>query len=117
MRHHVLFAFLSLVPIFASAQPAPFEKEIAAFEAADAKKPPPQGAVLFVGSSSIRLWKLADSFPGMHSINRGFGGSQLADSVYYAERIVIKHKPRTVVVYAGDNDLAGGKTPEQVAGD
>jgi lysophospholipase L1-like esterase len=60
---------------------------------------------------------VAKSFPGMDVINRGFGGSELADSVYFAPRIVLPYEPRTVVLYAGDNDLASGKTPEQVAAD
>ena len=70
---------------------------------------------MFVGSSSIRLWKtLAADFPGLPVFNRGFGGSEMADSVYFAERIVLKYHPREVVVYAGDNDLANGNAPEQV---
>src|SRR5687767_2688782 len=96
-------------------KPAPFEKDIRAFEAADAENPPAPGGVLFVGSSSIRLWKtLAEDFPGVPVINRGFGGSRIAHSTQYADRIVIPYKPKTVVFYAGDNDIAGGLTPEQV---
>ncbi|MEJ1971520.1 MAG: SGNH/GDSL hydrolase family protein [Lacunisphaera sp.] len=74
--------------------------------------------MVFVGSSSIRFWKtLSQDFPGIATINRGFGGSQLADSVYYADRLVIAYHPRIVVLYAGDNDLWDGKTPETVAAD
>src|SRR5690606_12647586 len=94
-----------------------WEPQIRAFEEQDAKNPPPRDAVLFVGSSSIRLWKLAESFPNMATINRGFGGSQLADSLHYMPRIVTPHRPRVVVRYGGDNDLAASKTPEQVAAD
>ena len=95
-----------------------WERAIVEFEAADKKSPPPQGAVLFIGSSSIRLWTtLATDFPGVKTINRGFGGSQLADSVYYADRIVIPYKPRLVVLFAGTNDINAGKKPEQVAAD
>jgi len=94
-----------------------WEKDIAAFEAQDAKSPPPKDAVLFVGSSSIRLWKLDESFPDLKTINRGFGGSELVDSARYARRIVIPHQPRVVVLYAGDNDIANGKSPEQVFAD
>lgn len=92
-----------------------FEKEIAAFETSDQSHPPPEGAVVFVGSSSIRLWKTGEAFPDLKTINRGFGGSQMSDSVMYAERIVLPYKPRIVVVFAGGNDIHGGKTPEQVA--
>lgn len=94
-----------------------WEKEIRAFEAKDKQQPPPEGAVLFVGSSSIRLWKLDESFPDLKTINRGFGGSHLADSVAFAERIVIPYRPKLVVLYAGDNDLAAGKTPARVLSD
>jgi lysophospholipase L1-like esterase len=96
---------------------AKWESAIAAFEKQDVAAPPSKGAVLFVGSSSIRLWKLADSFGQLDVINRGFGGSHLADSVHFLDRLVLKHEPRTVVLYAGDNDIASGKTPERVAGD
>ncbi|HVX59394.1 MAG TPA: SGNH/GDSL hydrolase family protein [Pirellulales bacterium] len=94
-----------------------WEKEIQAFEAQDRKQAPPEDAALFVGSSSIRIWKLDESFPGVATINRGFGGSQLADSVHFAPRIVIPYRPKLIVLYAGDNDIAAGKSPEQVFGD
>ena len=86
-----------------------WEQAIAAFEEQDAKKPPPKNAILFVGSSSVRLWKLQKSFPDLQTINRGFGGSQVVDSVHFAERIILKHEPRIVALYAGDNDIAAGK--------
>jgi hypothetical protein len=69
---------------------ARWERTIEAFEKADKHSPPPQRAVLFVGSSSIRFWKtLAADFPQYRVINRGFGGSQIADSAAFADRIVI----------------------------
>ena len=120
--------FGGLLAIFASCVSAPavsaeqaadnrWENEIQAFERQDAKRRPPENAVLFVGSSSVRLWKLEKPFPELGAINRGFGGSQLADAVHFAERIVIRYRPRLVVLYAGDNDLAAGKKPEQVLAD
>jgi lysophospholipase L1-like esterase len=110
-------AFL-LVATAAAAQPPAvgrWEAELAAFEAADRAAPPPSGEIVFVGSSSIRLWDLQKSFPDLKTINRGIIGSQLADAVRNAERIIIPYKPRIVVVYAGDNDLDGGALSEQVA--
>jgi putative heme-binding domain-containing protein len=95
----------------------PWEKDIAAFERQDKANSPPKNAILFVGSSSIRLWDLNKSFPGVDLIKRVFGDSQLADSVYYAPRIVLKYAPRMVFLYAGDNDIATGKKPEQVVED
>jgi lysophospholipase L1-like esterase len=94
-----------------------WEAEIRKFEDQDAKTPPAKGAILFVGSSSIRLWNLAESFPGLVALNRGFGGSQIADSTEFAERIVLPYQPKTIVIYAGDNDIASGKSPERVAED
>jgi len=92
-----------------------WEPEIKKFEKTDGQNPPPKDAVLFVGSSSIRLWQsLGKDFPGIKVINRGFGGSELADSTFYVDRIVIPYRPKMVVLYAGDNDLASGKTPQQV---
>jgi lysophospholipase L1-like esterase len=91
--------------------------EIAAFAAADDTSPFPSGGVVFVGSSSIRLWDLAAAFPGRPVLNRGFGGTQILDSVRHVDRLVIRHKPAIVIFYAGDNDLAAGRTPQQVHAD
>lgn len=95
----------------------PWESVIAGFEAQDRARPPATGGIVFVGSSSIRFWDTDKSFPGHGVLNRGFGGSHVSDSVHFAERIVIKYKPRLVVVYAGDNDLAAGKSPERIRDD
>jgi lysophospholipase L1-like esterase len=94
---------------------AKWEKEIVAFEQSDRTNPPPKGALLFIGSSTIRLWKtLAEDFPDQHVINRGFGGSQIVDSTHFAERAIFPHAPRAVFLRAGGNDLWAGKSPEQV---
>ena len=95
-----------------------FELAILAFEAADKIKPPPQNGILFTGASNIVGWKtLAEDFAGLLVINRGFGGSHISDCVYYAERVIIPYKPRMIVFRSGGNDIASGKTPEQVADD
>jgi lysophospholipase L1-like esterase len=101
----------------ADEKPHVFEKAIQKFEATDAKSPPVDHPILFVGSSSIVRWKLDKSFPDLPVLNRGFGGSRIADSVYFFDRVVRKYKPRLIVFYAGDNDLAGGLTPEAVLAD
>jgi lysophospholipase L1-like esterase len=98
--------------------PKRWEKDIAAFEQADREHPPKKHGILFIGSSSMVKWKtLAEDFPGFNVLNRGFGGSQIEDSVYYLERIVLPYEPRQVMFYAGGNDLNAKKTPEQVASD
>lgn len=99
----------------ASQDPAFFEDEIAAFEEADRARPPPERPIVFVGSSSIRLWdNLESQFADARVIKRGFGGSRLSDCVKLMDRLVIKYRPRSVLLYAGDNDLAEGSTPEEV---
>jgi lysophospholipase L1-like esterase len=98
--------------------PTRFEAEIRAFEAADRARPPPRGGVVFIGSSSIKNWtNVAADFAGVPVLNRGFGGSTLADVVYYSDRILIPYRPRLVVLYAGDNDIAEGRTPKRVLDD
>lgn len=110
--------FVQFVPAAERSPSEKWERSIRAFEAADKESPPPAGAVLFVGSSSIRFWKsLAKDFPQFNVINRGFGGSEIADSTYYAERIVIPYRPSAIILHAGSNDLSGGKTPRQVYDD
>ena len=95
-----------------------WEGDIRAFEQSDSAEKPPVKGVLFVGSSSIRMWEtLAHDFADLPVLNRGFGGSELHDVVHYANRIILPYKPRVIVVYAGDNDLANGRQPEQVAAD
>jgi lysophospholipase L1-like esterase len=100
----------------ATVQTDKWAKEMAAFEEQD-RKDPAIGGVVFVGSSSIRLWDLKKSFPEVPALNRGFGGSVIPDSVAHVDLLVIRHKPRIVVFYAGDNDIAAGRTPQQVFDD
>ena len=97
------------------ADPARFEKDIQAFEAADAAQAPPKDAVVFVGASNIRRWQsLQERFKNTLLLNRAFGGSQLSDVVHYAERCVIKYQPKQIYLSAGGNDIHAGRTPEEV---
>ena len=92
--------------------------DMAQFAAQDAATPPPRGGIEFIGSSSIRMWEsLAADFPGQPVFNRGFGGSEVRDSTWYADRIVIPYAPCKVFFYAGDNDLNSGRSPAQVRDD
>jgi lysophospholipase L1-like esterase len=94
-----------------------FEPEITAFEAYDHKNATPADPILFVGSSTIRLWQTHDAFPDLPIINRGFGGSTIDDLNHVADRIVFNYKPRLIVFYSGDNDIAAGHTPDRVFAD
>lgn len=110
---------LILLPVGAfTAETNKWEQEIQHLEAGDRTNAPPKSPIVFVGSSSIRLWKsLADDLAPYAVVNRGFGGSEISDSVHFAHRIVIPYRPRLVVMYAGGNDIHGGKTPETVFDD
>ncbi|WP_242113019.1 SGNH/GDSL hydrolase family protein [Luteimonas aquatica] len=92
--------------------------DMARFAAEDGARPPPAHPVVFTGSSSVRLWTaLAEDFPGIPVLNRGFGGSQLRDAVWYADQVAVRYRPSRIVLYAGDNDINAGRTPEQVSAD
>jgi len=113
----LLVVLFALRPSIAEEPPChsePWEKDIAKFEVEDRTNPPPHESNLFVGSSSIRGWRLPKYFPELTTINRGFGGSQICDSTHFLDRLVLKHRPQVVVIYAGDNDMAAGKSAEQV---
>jgi lysophospholipase L1-like esterase len=120
MRWILAAAALLPVGLFAveAALPADrWEADMCWFDKLDRDRPGQPGGVVFVGSSSIRMWDLARAFPKVKPLNRGFGGSHVADSVRQIDRLVNRHKPRTVVLYAGDNDITAGKTPDEVIRD
>jgi lysophospholipase L1-like esterase len=117
-----LFA-LALLALLACATdllvgPSRFEEELRHFAAIDRRDPPAPGAVLFVGSSSIKLWQdIEADFPGVRVLKRGLGSAGIADLTRFAGRLVIPYQPRRIVFYAGDNDLAYGRSPQQVLAD
>ncbi len=121
MRIILVFFLTLLSPIAYAASdlsPVNWEEEIAAFETADRTNPPPANSVVFVGSSSIRFWSsLAADFAPISVVNRGFGGSQITDATAFIDRIVLRYKPKAVVFYSGDNDIASGKSPQIVLRD
>lgn len=115
-----LAAACALGIFWAMGKPGFWEHQIAAYEKKDRQNPPKAGVIVFTGSSSIRFWEsLPNDMKPLDVINRGFGGSQLAQVNQYASRIILPYRPRAVVLYAGDNDLSFPwlKTPEQVSGD
>lgn len=88
---------------------ARFDAEIAAFASAE------RASALFLGSSSIRLWDVARSFPALHAANRGFGGATTADVLHHYDRVIAGVQPASVLVYVGENDIAGGAGAEETA--
>lgn len=97
--------------------PARFADDIKRFIEWDRRNTFPQEAVLFVGSSSIRMWPTHASFPRWPVINRGFGGSCVADVNHYFKEVVQPYRAKVIVFYAGDNDIASNLSPEQVRDD
>ncbi|MDA0814264.1 MAG: GDSL-type esterase/lipase family protein [Verrucomicrobia bacterium] len=118
----VVFSALSILGTTAQeTTPKPtsekWEEKIKEFEEMDAASPPAPGQVLFVGSSSIVGWDLPKSFPDLKALNRGFGGSEVVDSLFFADRIIRPYKPKKIFLYAGDNDIGSGKSARVVFDD
>ena len=118
-RHMLLLAGLLYLALPGLSQdnegPERFEESIQQFEQQDKDTPIPEGAVLFVGSSSIKIWdRLDEDFPGINAVDRGFGGSQFSDLLYYIDRVVTCYKPSKIFIYEGDNDISAGKKPKDI---
>jgi lysophospholipase L1-like esterase len=89
--------------------------ELREFARQDSLKKPPIASILFYGSSSIRMWETLDTdFPNQPVLNRGFGGSRFPDAIQLFDKLVVRYRPRQVVLYEGDNDIAAGATPQEV---
>lgn len=112
MKQKLLFIFfLFCSPAIAQEVKPPFWEDIQAFKKQDSLSFPAAGQILFVGSSSFAMWKnVQDDFPEYKILNRGFGGSSLTDLIYYAEDVILKYKPKQIVIYCGENDFAGNNS-------
>lgn len=109
-----LLGCVSIAPEASALAPGGFwEKSFRAWSAQD-RKSSAKGGVLFVGSSSIRLWPLASSFPSLPTVNRGLSGSHVDDVLHFADKLVFPYEPKVVVVYAGENDIGAGAAPTRV---
>jgi lysophospholipase L1-like esterase len=121
MRSFFCAAFLfttflsqSVCAEFPDPDPSRFEEAIEEFVTWDKKNSYPEDGILFVGSSSVRLWSTAVAFPGKRIINRGFGGSELSDVIHFYEQVIRPYSAKKIFLYAGDNDIAYGKSADQV---
>src|SRR5678816_4225979 len=113
--HKLILFFLLLcqaeITVHAQQQKPAFWNDVQAFKKQDSINPPPKNAILFAGSSSFTNWKdVQDYFPGYTIINRGFGGSSLPDLIRYENDVIFKYKPKQIVMYCGENDLAASDT-------
>jgi len=121
MRAATIIAAMMLfsLPAASATQSSPerWESTIQALEEKLDPQIADENVTLFIGSSSIRLWQLQQSFPDLKTVNHGFGGSETSDSVHYFDRLVTPVRPERIVLYAGDNDIAKKKSPQQVHAD
>ena len=127
-RQFIFTCALSLAPMFSGGttaaaselpdlDPLRFANEIMAFQEWEVKNTLPEGGILFVGSSSIRMWPTAVAFPDKVVINRGFGGAEFPDIFYYYERVIATYAPAKILLYVGDNDVSRGKSADAVFAD
>ncbi|MEO5602955.1 MAG: GDSL-type esterase/lipase family protein [Cyclobacteriaceae bacterium] len=116
--NRILTLLLVNICFFVTAQELPFGKEIKEFKTQDSIDAPRRKSILFVGSSSFRMWHdVAQDFPGKRIINRGFGGSSLPHVIQYANEIILPYKPKQIVIYCGENDLVSEAVTAQIAAD
>lgn len=115
MLQQLLWRLMRIRPLVAlTGIASQYESKIRSFEEAPAKP----GSVVFFGSSSLRLWSSLESdMAGIDVVNAGFGGAHASHLALFQRRVLPRHQPRAVVVYAGDNDLASGKSPDEVERD
>jgi len=107
----IFFILLWAGVLFAQEQKPAFWDDIQSFKKQDSISAPPENAILFIGSSSFTMWKdVQKDFPGYTIINRGFGGSTLLDQLRYVKEIVFPYKPKQVIIYCGENDIASSDT-------
>ena len=117
----LLLLALLVFPVATYAQntdPTRWEETMQRFEQQDLLDPPPEGAILLTGSSSIARWndQAAAALAPLTVIPRGFGGSVMGDVLYHLERVALKYKPRAILIYEGDNDTSYGMPENKILG-
>ncbi len=118
----VVLSIVATLSTFAQTKPAKkphnyarWEKELTRLAKEDEANPPPKGALMFVGASSIVKWTtLKQDYPDAKIVNHAFGGSMICDSTYYADRIIFPFEPKMIFIRAGGNDIHGGKSVDEV---
>lgn len=116
-RIFFIFLFTGLsIAVFAQQKLDKFESSIIQFEQEDQINGFHPDAIMFTGSSSIKMWTTLDvDMSPIPVVNRGFGGSTLPEVTYYADRIILPHRPKIIVIYCGENDLANDHTKANLA--
>lgn len=101
---------LLVISAFGTAQQRPFWNEINDFVKQDSINKPKDGVILFVGSSSFRLWKnVKTDLSNQNILNRAFGGATLLDMLHYKDKNLLNYNPSKIVMYCGENDVASSE--------
>lgn len=117
MKKLALYFLILFISVFSNAQENHFINEIKAFRKQDSISKPKDGMLLFIGSSSFRLWKnVKEDFNNPNILNRAFGGATLSDVIYFQNDVALKYKPKKIFIYCGENDIANSEkaTPKIV---
>lgn len=117
MKRQLLTLLIVFISFNIFAQDKPFWEEIKAFKTQDSIQQPKDGMILFIGSSSFRLWKtVKEDFHNENIVNRAFGGATLEDLIFWQNEVVLKYKLKKIFIYCGENDVASSAsvTPEMV---
>lgn len=117
MKKLLFYLSVFLFSLIISAQENQFINEIKAFRKQDSIQKPQDGMLLFIGSSSFRLWKdVKSDFNNSNILNRAFGGATLLDLIYFQNDVVLNYKPKKIFIYCGENDVASSEkvTPKMV---
>ena len=116
VKYYCSILLLFSIEVYAQ-DPLRFQDDVNLLIASDStlKK---KNIILFTGSSSIRFWaSLATDFPKRNVVNRGFGGSEMSDLVYFADKLILPYRPKQIFIYEGDNDISNGKTSDEILSD
>lgn len=117
MKKQLITLVILFISINVVGQQKPYWNEIKAFRTQDSIKKPQDGMLLFIGSSSFRMWKtIKEDFHNTTIVNRAFGGATLEDLIYWQNEVVLQYKPKKIFIYCGENDIASSEkvTPEIV---
>lgn len=117
MKRLIFYLSVFLFSLILKAQENHFINEIKAFRKQDSIQKPQDGMLLFIGSSSFRLWKdVKSDFNNSNILNRAFGGATLLDLIYFQNDVVLNYKPKKIFIYCGENDVASSEkvTPKMV---
>ncbi len=110
MKKHIFALLICFISFYSYSQDKPFWDEIKAFKEQDSIQKPQDGMILFIGSSSFRLWKTVNKdFNNNTILNRAFGGATILDVINYQNDVALKYRPKKISIYCGENDVASSE--------